>query len=157
MRTIFKLPEGIFSSCSQIHLEEKDKRHCSFCQVKPACFPWRSICTYASEQSPARQLRQGRLQEMFCFVRTEVENRLPSYTASFSRICFCQFKEVPAGVYNMNTLGSWGCELRFPLELKEPHAAARGWQAAKFLFTWQHILTLTPLSIHETIGNASNC
>lgn len=63
------------------------------CLPKPACFPRRSICTYSSEWSPST--------ETCCSARAGMENILPSYAASFSRLFFFrQLAEVSAAVYN---------------------------------------------------------
>lgn len=97
------------------------------CLPKPACFPRRSIRMYSSEWSPST--------ETCCSARAGMENILPSYAASFSRLFFFFFlparRSVCSSLQHMNTSGSWGHELRLLPELNEPHAAPRGWQAVK--------------------------
>lgn len=142
---------------------KRDKRHCSFCQVlspETCMFPLEEENIFAHMPVNKAQLidwDRGGCRRCSALQEQKWKILLPSYTASFSRICFCQLTEASAMVYNVNTLGSWGHELRFPLELKEPHAVARGWQAAKPFFTWQNILTLFHECLKELIGNASDC
>lgn len=163
MRTIFKPPEGIFSLCSQIHLKERQKTLLflsSAVSWNLHVFLGGGKHIFAHMPVNKAQLinwDRGGCRRCSALQEQKWKILLPSYTASFSRICFCQLTEASAIVYNVNTLGSWGHELRFPLELKEPHAVARWLQAAKPFFTWQNILTLFHECLKELIGNASDC
>lgn len=120
------------------------------CLPKPACFPRRSICTYSSEWSPST--------ETCCSARAGMENILPSYAASFSRLFFFrQLAEVSAAVYNTWILQgaggmNWGSSRSWTSHMPLQGAG----RLLSLSLALQNILTLFPLSIHETIGNISN-
>lgn len=137
MRTIFKPPEAYFSSCLQICLEVRAKRHRPFCRVlssKPCVFSYEENLHVCKWIKPSSSAESKRLQETVCFARAEMKNILPFYAASFSRLWFCQLQFVAAyrnvckSLQAVNPLESLVHKLRFPLELKESEAAVRGQQ-----------------------------
>lgn len=128
------LLKAFFFSCLQIRLEARAKRHSPFCQVLSS-----QTCLFflggQSAHTPANKAqllygdREAAGNILLC--KSRDGKHLPSHAARFSRLWFAAAHRYVCSSQSDNTLRSWVHELRFPLRLRESHAAAGGRQPVK--------------------------